>query len=351
MSTKAVTPDASAASPNSIEAALDSGFLPTDPHYLRTGKFRDASEEKSEPKESAETEEASAASESDADIEAAPAAAQIQEKVESHQKTAKSSESRWAKLSRENRDLRERLARLEGAQSAQEPQRESKPAPQAAEQKPGRPKLDDLDAKTNLPKYKTYAEYEEAKDQWLREETLRSFREESEKTTRERAQAEAERTLAEGMVKKFQSARSKYADFDEVALGEHVLIPKGSVTDAFLLDSDHAGEVAYYLGQHPEITQDFYGDFNPQTGQFVNKITPQRQFRELMAIESEVSGAKKAAPVKPVTQAPRPPHQLSGKSAVAKDAVEQAVDEQDMDTYIREQNSRDRRIASLRNRK
>ena len=338
MSSKAVTDD----SATSIEQALDTGFLPSDPYYRKTGKFRDDSE----PKESAAEVEAPAASE--ADIEADPAPAQAQEKVETHQKSAKSSENRWAKITRENRELRDRLNRLEAA--PRELKQESQPAQQEVKE-PGRPKIDDLDQKTGQAKYRTYADYEQAKDDWLRGETIRQFREESIKTQREQAQATAERQLVEGMVKTFESARTKYADFDAIALGEHLLIPKGSVADAFLLDSEHAGEVAYYLGQHPEITQSFYENYDAKTGQFVNKVAPQRQFRRLMEIESEVSGGRRAAPVKPVTQAPRPPHQLSGKSAVAKDAVEEAVEELDVNTYMREANARDKRITALRNRK
>jgi hypothetical protein len=49
-----------------------------------------------------------------------------------------------------------------------------------------------------------------------------------------------------------------------------------------------------------------------------------------------------------VTKAPPPPHQVSGKGTVAKDAVEQALEEQDADAYRREQNSRDARLRSVR---
>ena len=44
---------------------------------------------------------------------------------------------------------------------------------------------------------------------------------------------------------------------------------------------------------------------------------------------------------KPVTQASRPPHQVSGKGTVAKDAVEQALDDGDFETYQRTQNAKD----------
>lgn len=36
-----------------------------------------------------------------------------------------------------------------------------------------KPRIDDIDASTGQPRFATYAEYEDAKDEWLIEETLR----------------------------------------------------------------------------------------------------------------------------------------------------------------------------------
>jgi hypothetical protein len=361
MSTPAVTVEAPAVSKRT-ESTIDrhAEFLPSGKHYRMTGEL---------PSQEADTEEASAASEksekeiqpgkedasaaSASDIAAASEAAKAAEeaKEENKGKTAASSESRWQKISRENKELRERLQRLETSAQPRDDKQASHPAAevkaQPAAKAPGKPKIDDVDATTGKAKYANYAAYEDAKDTWLREDTIRQFQETSAKTTREQQQSQADRATAEGMVKKFEGTRAKYADFDQVALNPDLILPRGSVTDGFLLDSEHAGEVAYHLGQHPEILQSFYGDHDLKTGKFTNKITPQRQFRKLMEIEAKLTGSaaasssEKASSAKPVTQAPRPPHQVSGKGTVTKDAVEQAVADSDQDTYMREQNARD----------
>ena len=369
MSTRAVTPDASAAS----EQQETSRFLPTDKNYMLTGEMpadtQDASaassevdeKDKKDKKDNADTGEASAAS--DSDTAAASEAADTQREQE-HRKTSATSESRWAKVTRENRELREKLARAEGKAEGQrtaEPERDTSQASQAAaDAKPGaipKPKIDDVDPKTGKAKYKNFGEYEDAKDAWLADEAVRKFQETSQKTEQQRTQEQQARAVAEKMVKKFEGARAKHADFDQVALNPDLVIPMGSVTDLFLLDSDHAGEVAYHLGQHPEILQGFYGDHDLKTGRFTNKITPQRQFRALMEIEAKLAGdagagggagagarsaaAASSSSAKPISQAARPPHQVSGTGTVAKDAVEQAVDDGDSESYIRAQNAKE----------
>jgi hypothetical protein len=348
---------------------LESGFLPEDPEYRKTGKLseKDSDDEKDEKdeksaateqeteKENADTEEASAASteEENADTAAASAAAKTQEqKDKGKTKTPDTSENRYRKITRENRELREKLARLEGREegrSSTQTSRESteQTSQAAADGKTPRPQIDDVDPKTGKAKYATYADYEAAKDDWLKQETLREFQESSSKTQRQREMQAAEQEIAKGMAKKFEKTRAKFKDFDEVALNPDLIIPKGSVTDAFLLDSEHAGEVAYHLGKNPEILEGFYGDYDPKTGKFVNKLTPQQQFRKLMAIEAEVSKDKPAS-AKPVTQAPRPPNQVDGKNAVTKSARDQALEDGDLDTYRNDANATDPRLLAVR---
>jgi hypothetical protein len=40
---------------------------------------------------------------------------------------------------------------------------------------PNKPKIDEVDPATDKPKYANFAEYEDAKDAWLRQETIREF--------------------------------------------------------------------------------------------------------------------------------------------------------------------------------
>lgn len=354
MSTRAVTEDAPAASteletPESLAEALDSGFLPDDPNYRLIGTFKPA-EKKEAPAASAETPEkkdkadiGDASAASAAETAAASAAAATQERKPG--KTAAASENRWQKVTRENRELRERIARLEGRAEAQpsaqrENQPESRPAAEAGKGRP-EPKIDEVDSKTGKPKYATYEDYMRDLRAWDRDEALRQFQETSAKTQREQQLQQAERTLAEGFTKKLEPARKAHPDFDAVALNEDLIIPRGSVTDGFLLDSEHAGEMLYYLGQHPEILEGFYANHDPKTGKYVNRITPFAQARELTRIEQQFSAKSIASPARTVTQAPRPPNQVAGKGTVAPDAVAQAVEDQDQETYAREANARE----------
>lgn len=369
MSTRPVTPDAPAASDRDVT----SRFLPSDKNYRLTGELPAdlevagtqraddgehipagirAEREREQQTETPSEKDAASAAASDTAAASEAAETQRDKKGPAQSRSAQTSESRWQKRERELKEARAEIARLktqgQGSQPqpGSETQQTSPPAAAAKTSGTPKPKIDDVDPKTNQPKYKTFAEYEEAKDDWLRKETLREFQESSAQTQREQQQVQAEAEIGRSLAKKFEGPRAKYADFDEVALGEHVLIPKGSVTDMFLIDSDHAGEVAYHLGQHPEITQAFY-DFDKKTGRFSNKVTPQRQFRQLMEIEAKVAGSPRAAAgaetsssARPITQAPRPPHQVSGKGTVAKDAAEDAVESGDFESYMRAENAR-----------
>ena len=351
--------------PHSMDEAMETGFLPDDEHYRLTGEFKSentdasaaAKKDDKEKENQSEKDDASAAS-SDADTAAASAAAQAAEeekngngKGPAQSKTAQTSENRWQKRERELKELREENARLK-SQSSQpqqrsEPQQPSQAATETKTKAAPKPKIDDVDAKTGKAKYSNFAEYEDAKDAWLKTETLREWQETQAKTQQLTEQQQREREIGQSLTKKFEPVRAKYPDFDKVALNENLTIPKGSVTELFLLDSDHAGEVLYHLGQHPEILGGFYANHDPKTGKFTSLITPQRQFRKLMEIEASLTGSgsgddkSSSSSAKPVTQASRPPHQVSGKGPVSKDAVEQALDDGDFETYQRTQNAKE----------
>jgi hypothetical protein len=360
---RTVTEDASVAS-SSIEEALESGFLPDDPHYRKTGRFADdkepnnragkeeasaASTEETEQDEQhqhedqqhAGSDDASAASDADA---AASRAAQSQEgKDKSQTRSAQKSETRWAKLARENRELKQQLARQQQTSTSSATRSDtsaaSQPAAEAKSTAEPRPQINDVDAKTGKPKFATYDDFLLARDEWNQNEAIRKFQETSEKTQRERQFNEAKQTIAKEWIKRVDGARSKYSDFDDVALNVALPLKEGSVADAFILDSAHGTDVLYYLGAHPEELER------------INGLNPIAQARELTRIELKVSDKSSSSSARPVTQAPRPPQQVSGKGTVAKDAVEAAVAEQDTETYIREQNSRDPRLLALRKRK
>lgn len=343
--------------PNSLNEAIETGFLPDDEHYRLTGEFKketpaekDAAPpaEKTENENESENDDASAASSS----KAAPSESATQQREE---KTVPPRENRWQKRERELRELKAENARLKTQPRTETRSETAQPSQAVAETKAAaEPQLDDVDQKTQKPAYSTFKEWQTAHDKWNRQEAIREFQELNAKSTRETQQQQAEREIGQSLIKKFEAPRAKYADFDKVALSDALTIPKGSVAEMFLLDSDHAGEVLYHLGKNPEILQGFYRDHDPKTGKFTSLITPQQQFRKLMAIEGEVSGTRagtgengdgrresSSSSAKPVTQASRPAHQVDGKGTVAKDAVEQALDDGDFETYQRAQNAKE----------
>jgi hypothetical protein len=341
--------DASAAP----EQDRTSNFLPEDEKYRLTGVMPVEGDDKSQPVKRDDSAASGKENQPGKDDASAASAADSTRSASETQRTEVRRENRWQKRERELRELREENTRLKSQPSREqqrsEPAQVSQPATETTTAKAApKPKLDDIDPKTNQPKYRNYAEYEDAKDAWLRQETIREFNETTAKTQRESEQQRAEREIGQTLNKKFEPSRAKYADFDQVALSNKLTIPKGSAAELFILDSDHAGEVLYHLGQHPEILQGFYRDHDPKTGKFTSLITPQRQFRKLMEIEAQFSGAASTAgessttsSAKPVTQASRPPHQVSGQGTVSKDAVEQALEDGDFETYSKAQNAKE----------
>jgi hypothetical protein len=348
MSTNAVIPD----SASGEEREPASHFLPSDKNYRLTGQLPDTEPEvagtqvadkdehipaglKEGEQPPPEKEDASAASESEtaAASEAAP----------QQRKTPQSSENRWAKITRENRELRERLARLEGRAEAipqREVQQAAPPAMASAE-----PKIDDVDASGN-PKYKTLADYLSAVRKYDRDSLLKEVTESTAKSQREQQQRQYEQVIERTVQERAEAARKAYPDYEpsmEALLAtqdEHgrdaFFYTKGSPIDAYFLDSERGHDVMYAIAknfdQHRHIfARDAQGNY---------LLNPVRQLRELAKIEASLAVPGTAPPAKKVTQAPPPPHQVQGKAAVNKDAVAQAVEEGDTETYIREQNAR-----------
>lgn len=274
--------------------------------------------------EPADTVDASAAS-SDTAAGSEPAPPQ-----ETHQKTQATSESRWAKLSRENRELKERIARFEADQSVKrEPQQTSQPAPEVKPEPKkadavGKPKIDDVDEK-GQPRFKTYDEYLDARDTWLRAETKREFEEGQKAAQREQEKRQAEEATTKEWKSRAAKAAEKYADFNEVALDPKLPIKQDSPVAEYIFESPNGTDVLYHLGK------------NPAELQRINTLSRIGQARELALIESKLS----SPPVKRVTSAPPPPRTVNATSTASGDEVEQALKEDDFASYQAKANARD----------
>lgn len=339
-----VTQDAPVASPRNMEEAFDSGFLPRDETYRKTGKFSEEKEPITTPDPDIDTEESASSGEQDGETAAASQAAQPQEQeTKQPEQRRKDGENRWAKLSRENRELRERearrdremaelRARIDGT-TPRENKQESQPA---ATKGRTEPKIDDVDPKTGKAKYADWNEWFNDLRKWDREQAVSEFSEHNAKAEKERQQRAQQEAVTKGWNDRVAAADKEYPDFREVALNPDLPIKQGSVADVFILARPSGAKVLYHLGKNPEVL-DAINAMNPIDAAFA-----------LSEIELQVS-KKSSAPVRTVTQAPKPPSQVSGKGTVAKDAVDDAVKQQDLQTYMREANARDSRLQSVRN--
>ncbi len=279
---------------------------------------------------------------------ASPATAQKPHRGKTKEDTAR----RFQELLEDNKGLKHRLEEIERKSA---PAVSETPASQPEKKAEGRaePKLDDKDAATGKPKYDSLEAYLADVRKWDREQILAEVDGRTSKAEQIRAQAEHGRAIAEqqkilgeGLNAKFNKTREKYADFDEVALNKDLVIPAGSIVDVFLLDSEHAGEVAYYLGRHPEVLDSFYSDYDLKTGKFTNKINPMRQHRQLLEIERQLTSAPVAvsksasAPSKPL---PPPPTVLSAKSSAEGDPMEEAIRKKSFADYEKAANASERK--------
>lgn len=348
----AVTEDASAVS----EREPSSTLMPTDKHYRLTGEMPEKldtggtqrkDEEDHIPQVLKDEEEKQSAASGDKDDVKTASASEAVPQKELQQKTAQTSESRWQKITRENRELRDRLARVEGAQSAQP--RETQQASQPVAENKGRPTATDKDPKTGEPLYKTWQELTTAQENWLIEEATRKANEAWDKKAHEQTLQQAEERIQQEINKRTEQARKDHPDYDDTISEllarktpdgkELIFFPKGSAVDMFFAESPKSQDIFYEIGKNPDKYAEIFA--HDAQGKFI--MHPVRQLRLLAQIEGKLDSPKAeiVPPAKPVTAAGRPPHQVSGKGTVAKDAVAQAVEDGDSEAYIRETNARE----------
>lgn len=392
MSTTAVTSEAPAVSTERTEprnSTDNSTFLPTGEHYRLTGEREpspsvkedasaaftkendsdngnDSENEKEEQKDSSvKDDDASAASASDTRAASEAADTQKKDKGPAESKTAHTSETRWQKRERELKEARAEIARLKAqapSQTQTETRSDTKQAPQPATDAKAKgrtePQIEDIDEKTGKAKYATLKDYLNDHSKWNREEAVREFQEMSEKTERERRQQQTEEIIQKTVNARVEAARKSYSDYDDAVTSalaakdaegrDAFFFTKGSPIDGFFLDSERGNDVMYAIAKNFEAHKHIFA--RDAKGNYL--LNPVRQLRELAKIENSLDSAAKtdksqaASSAKPVTQAHRPPNQVSGKGTVTKDAVDRALEEGDQDAYRREMNSKDPRYQA-----
>lgn len=103
-------------------------------------------------------------------------------------------------------------------------------------------------------------------------------------------QAQAERQAAQAQIEKITKSAAKYDDFQEVVM--HDGLPIDHPTKAFITESDHGADVAYYLGK------------NLAEAHRISQLSPVQQIRELSKIEAKFTTPAKTSaapePIKPI---------------------------------------------------
>jgi len=90
--------------------------------------------------------------------------------------------------------------------------------------------------------------------------------------------------------------RERVPDFDQVVNDRTPIHQRAA---PFIVESEKGGDIAYFLGKHPDVARDLFQKF---------ETAPAQALIELGRIEARLS----AAPPKAATQAPRPAPVLSG---------------------------------------
>lgn len=174
-----------------------------------------------------------------------------------------------------------KVARAEAERDLYKRQLEDARRPQDAAPKDGEPQPTD-------PKFKgDYEEYLLAKAEWRIEQKQAKKHETQQRETATQQQDREEAQIASHVQKNvYAKGVEKYADFDDVAMGENVPISKPMA--AFIADSPVGSDIWYELGKNDAEAQRIAG------------LSPAGQFRALVTLESKLT-----APPRP-TNTPAP---------------------------------------------
>lgn len=282
-------------------------------------------------------EEAAPSSEAKPDSEAKPAGDSEPPKVQEHTERkpkAQTAEERIAQLE-------STIEKIKKGAGLEKPKADSEPAksePKPAEPQYTRPKptVDDKDDK-GTPKYATYEDYIEDLTDWKGEQRDAK----NQRIAQEQAQAKAFNS-------KVEEARSRYENFDEV-VGPTAAALNGNaninpVVKQMLLDSEHLPDLLFTIGSNDAEKAKFTEMAEKNPGKALRYIA----LTESLIAEELEAKAKPAeeAPVKPKTQAPKPPSEAGGRAAAPPDALEAAAKANDFRSFKAEATRR--QLAKLK---
>lgn len=247
---------------------------------------------------------------------------------EAKAKPAGESETPTKKQEPKKQSAEERIAQLEATiekirkgSEQKKPQAETS-APAKTEPKPPpyytrpRPTIEEKNP-DGTPKFKEYEDYLEDLGDWKADE--REFI--KEKTQRETEQANK-------MLGKVEEAKTRYENFAEVvapAVDAFIANERVSpVVKQMLNDSDVFADLFYTIANDPAEFAKFVKMAEKEPGKAIRYIA---LTESLIAeeLESKAKPASEEIPVKPKTQAPKPPSETGGRAAAPPDAEFAAV--------------------------
>jgi hypothetical protein len=264
--------------------------------------------------------------------ESAPASQQEQKGTPP---AAKNADQRKAELNREIQDLLAQRNSLRAEVQQPKPDVKADPPPAAA--KPDKPKPPSFGETGH--EEETWAQFEsrqqshvEALAEFKAREVLRADREEREQQSRKAEQEAQAKTVQEAWSGRVEAAKSKLADFAEVAFSETT--PLNDAMLEILMDSERGPEILYQLGLNGSAE-----------GKRIFSLSKIQAQRELLKIEGSLSEPAKEppkpAPVVPITKAARPAVNLNATGGAPVDPLRDAVERDDVAAYFEEANRRD----------
>lgn len=288
-----------------------------------TGKVPEAKSEETPSSPAAETPETPAASE--------PAKAEEEGIDTKRAKTAR----RFNELLEKNRQLEARLAALEGKQPAEEVRPPAADRPTTEQSESLKTRRAQLDKDLADGKYTTYEGYLADVAQAIADDRIEHRLRTLQAQTEQQKQAEANQRFNQEFAERYNSAKDKHADFDEVVgfgkeggLGDKRVIPAGSVAEAWIMARKLGPEVAYYLGGHREELAD------------ILQQDPLEASARLALIEAKINPDKPPSAPPKSSKAPGPAHELGSGRMPPPDEIEHAIRTGDTRAAIRAMNAK-----------
>lgn len=241
---------------------------------------------------------------------------------------------------------------------ASKPVEQAKPPEQTV--KPPEPKAEIK--KPKLEDFKTWEEYDNARDEYYTNVAAQKAAEAVAKDRQERAAEEQRKTFTQRMAE----ARERYGSEAEGQIVKTAQAIHGDqavpVAIRSMLDSSPVlVDLMYVMGSKPDDLAAFIAEAKSDPAAAIRRMVVTEHF-----VKEELAGRSKAAPAdipergedgkfvsskppaKKVTQAPEPATEVSGRAAPPPDAMEQAIAGKDFASYRKEANARDlRRLKGL----